>query len=376
MNKLNTPQARWAALVQDNIVPMPRFNVTGLIIREQAGVPADRMLVRDRQSPEDDHIFDDTPVDLRQGNVFRVVARCESPPPCANVSDPKLAVFLDDKFEIILRPEQTEGSLRRLFDLHPKVQLLRDLESPNDQPIADGETVHFADGPVFLSCVEIEHHCSGEEGPPDARRYIIRVGDKRIVVDKPKIKGREILSLAGFDPAMTLLNQRIGKRFEPVGLDQIVDLTVCGIERFTTLPNEQGEGRPYRDFALPEGDAETLDASGLNWETVTEGGVNWLIVKGIRLPDTFVQEPTDVAYQIPSGYPTTGLDMAFFSPAVRRLDGRAIARTEATQPIRGCNWQRWSRHYTAANPWKPGDYSVMTHYLLCLAWLERESKKA
>lgn len=375
MKELNSP--RWAALVDDQIVPMPRHDVTGLLIREQAAVPADRMLVRDRQSPEDEYVADDESIDLRKGNVFRLVARCDVPPACAKTAPPKLAFFVDDCFEIVTNPDQTEASLRRLFNLPPKVDLLRDMESPNDHPLAEGEHFRFADGPVFVSCVVLEKHCCGEEGPPHAKRYIIRVDKVRVVIDKPKIKGREILERAKFDPAKTLLNQRIGKRFVPVGLDDIVDLTACGVERFTTLPNEQGEGRPMmRDFLLPEEHSEMLDAARLRWETVSNKGVKWLIIRGIPLPQAFVQEPTDVACQIPDGYPTTSLDMAFFSPAVRRKDGKSISRTEASAEIQGRSWQRWSRHYTTENPWKPGEYNVMTHYLLCLAWLDREARKA
>lgn len=370
-------QARWAALVKDQVVPMPRRILTALTIKEQAGVPSDLLLIRDFQSPVDVVLQDDDEVDLAQGNVFRTIPRCDASAGCtAPNALPKLAFFVNDSFEITVEPKQTEASLRRLFDLLPKVQLLRDLESPNDQPVGTNEAVLFENGPVFVTCVEIEKHC-GSEQPPSAQRYIIRVGDKRIVMASPKVTGRQILIAAGLNPAENMLNQKIGKRFQPVGLDEIVDLTGCGIERFTTLPNEQSEGRPQfrRQFTLPEEDVELLDGSGLAWETVTEPSGKWLIIHNIALPAELGGGETSAAMQITPGYPSAALDMAYFNPPIRRVDGKAIPCTESSQPLVGLSWQRWSRHYTSANPWKVGEFNVFTHYLLCRSWLEREARK-
>ncbi|MBB5036758.1 multiubiquitin domain-containing protein [Prosthecobacter dejongeii] len=374
---LKKPLARWNALVQDRVVPLPRRIVSALTIKEQAGVASDFLIVRDYQSPSDVVLEDGVEVDLAQGNVFRIVPRCDAPACTEAPQDPpKLAFFIDDAFEITTQAKQTEDSLRRLFALLPKVELLRDMESPTDIAIGSNETVLFTDGPVFVSCVEIEKHC-GQECPPPARRYIIRVDEKRIVVDAPKVTGRDILVLAGLNPDLTMLNQKIGKRFEPVGLEKVVDLTACGVERFTTLPNEQSEGRPNfrRQFALPEEDVELLEGSELAWETINDANGKWVLIRDIPLPEGLLQVPTSVAIQVPSGYPSAALDMAYFSPAVRRLDGGAIPCTEASMQIEGIAWQRWSRHYTSAYPWKLGVYNVFTHYLLSLSWLDREARK-
>ena len=366
------------ALIGDRAIPMPRRRVSLLTLKEQAGIQSESHLVRDYQSPVDVVLADDAEVDLGEGNVFRKVARSEASAAHATCSEPaKLAYFIDDACEMSVNAEQTEASLRRLFGLHSKVQLLRDLESPNDTPISETETVRFSDGPVFVTCVDIEKHCGGGEAPPPARRWIFRVDDKRYVSNKPKLTGREILVMAGKNPAATMLNQKIKKRFEPIGLEQIVDLTLAGVERFTTLPNEQSEGRAAtrRQVALPEEDTDALDASGVLWETVLDGGNRWVLVHGIPLPDIFLAKPTVVAIQIPSGYPPAALDMAYFHPPVQRVDGLPIPCTEATIQIEGTSWQRWSRHYTGTNPWKPAEYNVFTHYLLTQTWLEREVKR-
>lgn len=130
-----------------------------------------------------------------------------------------------------------------------------------------------------------------------------------------------------------------------------------------------------RNFTLPKEEAELLDGSELPWETVLEGSKMWLIIRSIHLPSEFIDSTTSVAIQIPVGYPATGLDMAYFHPAIRRVDGNSIPCTEAGENIDGLHWQRWSRHYTPANPWKIGEYNVLTHYLLCLSWLTKEAQR-
>jgi hypothetical protein len=130
-----------------------------------------------------------------------------------------------------------------------------------------------------------------------------------------------------------------------------------------------------RDFLLPDEDTELLDDSELQWEAILEGSQKWVIIRSIRLPSDFITSPTSVAIQIPNGYPAAALDMAYFNPAIRRMDGGTIRCTDASMNIDGLHWQRWSRHYTAANPWKVGEYNILTHYLLCLSWLDREARK-
>jgi len=375
-NPIGAP--KWAALVNDRVIPLPRQIVTARTVKEQAGVGEEFLLVRDYQSKIDVFLADDADLDLQEGNVFRLIPRCDAPAESGACSEPaKFAFFVDDVFKVTITSEQTEDSLRRLFGLNPKVQLLRDLESPIDTPVAEHKPVRFSDGPVFITCFDIESHCGGGEEPPPAGAYVIRIDDKRYVVRSKSLIGREILNLAGKNPSEWLLNQKIRKQFVPISLDQVVDFTACGVERFTTLPNEQSEGRPSvrRQFTLPEADTEALDAAGLAWEAVTDRGTNWVIIHGVPLPEGIVAREASVAIRIPATYPPSALDMAYFSPAVQRTDGKVIANTGSSVNIEGVAWQQWSRHYTSTNPWKSSQYNVFTHFLLCQSWLRREADK-
>ena len=126
-----------------------------------------------------------------------------------------------------------------------------------------------------------------------------------------------------------------------------------------------------REFALPKADEGFLEARGLPWETLNSGG-QWLLMHNFPVPDGYNHDQVSVAVLISSGYPEAQLDMVFFSPALARLDGKVIKATQAKQQLDGKEWQRWSRHRTAQNPWRPGVDNIETHFLLINDWLERE----
>jgi hypothetical protein len=126
-----------------------------------------------------------------------------------------------------------------------------------------------------------------------------------------------------------------------------------------------------RKFDLPEGDADYLRACGLAWDTLIENRVRWLIIHDWPVPPGYTQTTVELALRIEAGYPVTQIDMAYFAPALKRADGRPI-RALWDVPIGGKPYQRWSRHRTCANPWRPGEDDLSTHLLLVEDWLRRE----
>lgn len=112
-----TTTPKWAALVEDRLIPMPRERVRGRDILAQAGRP-DAVLLRDYNQPGDVVIDPDEWVNLSEGNVFRLVDACATP--CSGLprEAAKLAFVVDDAWEIAIQPDQTLESLRGLFDLH------------------------------------------------------------------------------------------------------------------------------------------------------------------------------------------------------------------------------------------------------------------
>lgn len=63
--------------------------------------------------------------------------------------------------------------------------------------------------------------------------------------------------------------------------------------------------------------------------------------------------------------------MVYFYPHLNRTDNKLI-NALANQLIETTTYQRWSRHRTSVNPWRPGLDNLQTHLMLVDYWLERE----
>jgi hypothetical protein len=227
--------------------------------------------------------------------------------------------------------------------------------------------------------VELEEYARADKAVPEAKHYAFRVDKTRVVVDTPVITGAEILEKAGKTPAGFKLYEHIrGQQPILIPPDKKVDLRDRGVERFTTMPKDTTEGlddRLTRDFRLPEADEEYLNGLGLVWETIKHGDNRWLVIRQWTLPDGYNHRTTDLALLIPANYSDSQIDMVYFREHLARTDGRAIGAL-AMQDICGAHWQRWSRHRTGANPWRPGVDDVASHLGLIDEWLRREFAKA
>jgi hypothetical protein len=108
-------------------------------------------------------------------------------------------------------------------------------EKDLDEEVAEGELVDE---------VDIEATAAEFKRRPRARRYRFRVDRERHVTEDPKLKGRQILKIAGKTPPENwLLSQKLhGGKVINVELDDKVDLREPGVERFMTLPKDQTEG--------------------------------------------------------------------------------------------------------------------------------------
>lgn len=129
-----------------------------------------------------------------------------------------------------------------------------------------------------------------------------------------------------------------------------------------------------RQFELLPQDEKFLDDYGRPWETITDGS-QWVLIHEFPTPDGYSHPHVTAAIRLETGYPVTALDMVYFFPALARKDGQAIGAADAQQSIDGKTYQRWSRHRTAANPWKPGRDDLSSHVFLIEDWLEREFEK-
>ncbi len=126
-----------------------------------------------------------------------------------------------------------------------------------------------------------------------------------------------------------------------------------------------------REFLLPEEDNDYLEGYHSNWEAITVGPQRWLILENYPIPHGYNVKEVKLALRIDSGYPNSQIDMVYFFPHLRRLDNKPIGAL-ANQIIENVGYQRWSRHRTPNNPWRPGIDNLHTHLMLIDYWLERE----
>jgi len=238
--------------------------------------------------------------------------------------------------------------------------------------------VHNQTDDPILDRIDLEAYAKTSEGKgaPLAHLYLVRIDKTIVTEDKPIPTGREILSLVGKTPEQFKLYEHIrGKQPIPIGPNDKVDLRAPGVERFTTMARDTTEGLEQRHltrkFVLPKHDEDYLNTLELPWETIIDGGSQWLLIRDWRVPNGYTFDTVTVALQIPLSYADTQVDMVYFHPALSRTDAKPIGAL-STQAIQGVPFQRWSRHRTGANPWRAGVDDISSHLTLVDEWLRRE----
>ncbi|TVM30540.1 E2/UBC family protein [Oceanidesulfovibrio marinus] len=126
-----------------------------------------------------------------------------------------------------------------------------------------------------------------------------------------------------------------------------------------------------RQFPLLPKDEKFLEEYGLPWETIVDGS-QWVLIHDFPTHERYNHFQVTAAIRMETGYPNVQLDMVYFHPHLARNDGKPIKATNVTQKLDDRIFQRWSRHRTQANPWKPGKDDLSSHIILVEDWLSRE----
>ena len=116
--------------------------------------------------------------------------------------------------------------------------------------------------------VDVEECALAGTSVREARKYRIRVNDRRYKFNDPKITGQQILDKARLRPAVEyiifqFLNDGMLEEIRP---DEVVDLRRPGLERFITFKSDRSfrftiDGRKF-DWGAPEITGLTLKALG------------------------------------------------------------------------------------------------------------------
>lgn len=227
-----------------------------------------------------------------------------------------------------------------------------------------------------IEIIDLEAYSKEGKPVPKDKKYRIKIDREVYVVEKECMTGRELLTLAGKNPPEKYqLNMKLkGGKVEPISLDEKVCFTKPGVEKFMTLPLDQTEGQTRRQFDLLDEDVEFLESLGLPWETLSESTGRWVLIHNYPVCEGYNVESLTVAVKVEPGYPRTQLDMAYFFPALTRIDGQVIGAT-SVQQIESKSYQRWSRHRTGQNPWREGIDNLSTHMSLVSYWFKQEFEK-
>lgn len=207
--------------------------------------------------------------------------------------------------------------------------------------------------------------------------YKFTVDKQHLVSEEQHITGHAIMQIAGIaiDGTFGLYQKIKGKAMERImNLEEEIDLSAKGIERFVSLPLEQQEGEaPSRIGVLPANDEEYLNALGLRWEVKAEASVHWLVIHDYPIPSGYNHTLSDVSLRLMPSYPDSQIDMVYFANHLTLTSNRIISRLTPANHLNR-NWQQWSRHRTSQNPWRMGIDCVETHMAQVQHWLEREVK--
>lgn len=297
----------------------------------------------------------------------------------------KLIIYLDDiameVTESFLTPNKILAAAGKVVKDFYLVQLDNEIEIgyKNDRE----HKVAIKNGARFISyeieIIDIHEHCqNGHPVPPDCK-YKISIDREPYVVDETCLTGREILLLTNKTPPDRFqLRQKFKDgRVVTIANDQKVCFTDPGIEKFKTIPLDQTEGEEEKwrfEFDLLEEDETYLSSLKLPFETVKLAGQNWVLIHNYPIPQGYNVSLATMGIRMVGCYPTAGLDMVYFFPALRRLDNLPIGAL-TPHPLDGKSYQQWSRHRTSINPWRPEVDNLSTHVPLADFWLENEFKK-
>jgi hypothetical protein len=353
------PAPKWAALVDDVPIPMPRQHLKVAVMKAQAEVPEGFVLVRDHDSPDDVVLNDEDTIDLAHGNVFYRLPACDAKPRGHCQAPAKLALFVDDRPEVTINPDQTGKTVRELFGFNDEVSLYRDYESPHDELVGLDVAAPFDKGPVFYT-----------------RRQHTQL--KIIVNNKPfteaegvkhNMTGLQIASLVSDVPRNTEVFKLLkGGGQEPVPLDKEICIEDC--DQFRVIRNNVAGG--FIEPTRIERELDKLRQGGCRVNFIQQP--NAVIYRDVPTrPGYRHLQMTDVLVLVPGGYPGQPLDGAHL-PAGSPLLGRVAGSPQGFVVADGRQWQLVSYHPHSgggAPPWNKDKHGFHTYFDEILCWIHR-----
>lgn len=262
-------------------------------------------------------------------------------------------------------PTISVGALRKLAEIPATKSIFLERRDEADKLLSETDE-------ISLSQQGVERFSSRE------MKWELNVQGVVLTLFDPTIIVRDALAKAGLNPdqGWQIFLKVEGQPKKPMTLDSIVDLRTPGIEKLRVSPLDVGNGEAssnvVRSFRLLDVDEAFLDAHYPGWETVVEGGRQWLLLPDYDLPDGYSSSKVCMALEIHPNYPAVQIDMFYLLPPAALQTGVSIPATEHRQDIRGLLFQRWSRHRGSGNQWSSTHDNVVTHLALVESCLLKE----
>ncbi len=295
-------------------------------------------------------------------------------------------VFLINKNEHKIKEQVVTGDfLHQLAGTSQDTHFIRMITHKGKQLVGPASEIDLTDcgierfiiRPFKQEILEIENcYCEGSD-PYITYKYLYRVNKQKLETLKETLSREEIIISAGADPSTHRL--RIIKNGNPelIQEGEIIDLTQKGVERFIleAINCKEGFQRPVIINNLTPRDRNFLQALNFKYETWSESGLNWLVIRGCNIPSGYNVNKADIVIMIPPAYPLKEIDMIYFNPALARADGKPIGAL-SIQNLEGKAYQRWSRHRDRnLNPWDASIDGIESHLDLMISNLKLELKK-
>lgn len=352
------PASKWLALVNDENVHAPSRRVKARVLKTQAGVPEDHILVRDHESSRDVAFDDDDLIDLAEGNVFVTMSRCEVVSSGGCASRPKLAWFVDDRPEITLLAEQSGRTLRELFGLTIATRVFRDAESPQDELIEPEKNIQFPDGPVFYS----RRPGVGLTITVNKQTFGTQDGVK------PEMTGREIGNLVTDKPCEV---KQLVKGKPEIDIPLNAKVMIHGCEEFKVIRCDVVGGyeqaRIDRELVMLRENGAAVD--------FVSGGRPAVIYRGVPTRPGYGTLPeTDVLVVIPPAFPGAYLDGAYLPKGSPLLGKVAGAPGQGDLHADGKVWElvSYHPHNGGGGPaWNPNRHGIHSYYSEVLSWVQK-----
>jgi hypothetical protein len=348
--------AKWAALVEDALIPLPQRRVKGAVIKAQASVQLGSVLVRDHNSPDDVIVRDEDVVDLAEGNVFYTLAECDVEPRAHCSASPKLALFVNDRPEVTIRSTQTGLTIRELFNLPLNSKLVRDHEGGTDETIGLETAVLFDDGPVFYT----RHVEALLSITVNARLFTEADGVRKTMT------GRDIATLVYPEAPNETRIWLVSGGSREIGLDERIEIQSC--EVFDVV-RKKVDGGFQNDRVEQEVERMRLSGQQVSLVNSSEAAV---VYHALRTNPGSAVAVTDILVPVPAGYPGQMIDWAYLpddSPLIGRVKG---SPQDHRMTALGRSWRRISYHphNGGGGPaWNPALHGFHTYAGELLSWL-------